>query len=93
MQIVLFVSFGIIICHRRSRVLRQVHSQFDVACLISFCKSIYRKMKTAEEFESWSTLIVKEAVLHILVTAFKTLQTHFQFLKFKSHVVEKIAKI
>ena len=93
MQIVLFVSFGIIICHRRSRVLRQVHSWFDVACLISFCKSIYRKMKTAEEFESWSTLIVKEAVLHILVTAFKTLQARFQFLKFKSHVVEKIAKI
>ena len=50
-------------------------------------------MKTAEEFESWSTLIVKEAVLHILVTAFKTLQARFQFLKFKSHVVEKIAKI
>ena len=91
MQIVLFVSFGITICPRRSRVLRQVHIVWH--CLpISFCKSIYRKMKTAEEFEPWPTLIVKDTVLHILATAFKTLKTCCQFFKFKpqTHVVKTI---
>lgn len=49
-------------------------------------------MKTAEEFESWPTLIVKDTVLHILATAFKTLKTCCQFFKFKpqTHVVKTI---